>query len=306
MSHDLDVYLPYDAGAGADILEDQWRAMARFFSTSGPIRGQLSDFLVTTTSGRNVTVSAGRCFINGQYGELSTSFTQAFTTNTSGNPRIDRVVLRNDFSANKIVVDVLVGTPGASPSPPALTQNTAMWEISLAQVTLPSGYTAIIASQILDERSFAQGRPPGGPLVAGCALNATTSGSGNSSVPNGTQTNITFDGADDYDTVAMHVAGEQRVTIPPGLAGLWACACRVRFLQNSTGSRQLLIQNGGVTVETHPSVAAAPITPGGVSAYGEYVFAAGDIITWQMYQSSGGTLDMASAHASYRYLGPVA
>ncbi|MES2405559.1 MAG: hypothetical protein V4567_14660, partial [Pseudomonadota bacterium] len=51
------------------------------------------------------------------------------------NPRIDRVVLRADFVNNNIVLDVLQGTPAVSPAAPALTQNTSIWEISLAQMS---------------------------------------------------------------------------------------------------------------------------------------------------------------------------
>lgn len=90
------------------------------------------------------------------------------TSNSSGLPRIDRVVARADRSANEAVLDVLVGTPGASPTAPALTWSSTVREIPIAQVRVASGATTISVSNVTDERRFARyagSLPLGTPLL---------------------------------------------------------------------------------------------------------------------------------------------
>ena len=72
----------------------------------------------------------------------------------SSNPRIDRIILKLDKSLpNRYVRCIaLPGTPAASPQPTALTRNDNIWELSLARVRVNAGSTAILASQITDER----------------------------------------------------------------------------------------------------------------------------------------------------------
>jgi hypothetical protein len=68
--------------------------------------------------------------------------------------RIDRIVLRLDKSleVRAINAKVLKGTPSATPTPPALTRNDNVYEISLAQVRIEAGKSYIEAYQITDER----------------------------------------------------------------------------------------------------------------------------------------------------------
>ena len=70
-------------------------------------------------------------------------------------PRIDRVVLRlnRDAAARNVLLAVREGTPAASPSPPALQRDEAIWELSLARVTVPTGAGLLNDTDIIDERS---------------------------------------------------------------------------------------------------------------------------------------------------------
>jgi hypothetical protein len=74
--------------------------------------------------------------------------------NTSGNPRIDRVIVTIDeVNARAIQITVLAGIPAVSPVPPTLTQNTGTtFQLSLAQVAVASGTNQILAGNITDER----------------------------------------------------------------------------------------------------------------------------------------------------------
>lgn len=75
------------------------------------------------------------------------------------NPRIDRIVLRmtreGQSEQGKIVHAVLAGTAAASPSAPALTQSSTLWEISLAQVRVDAAVTTIASGKVTDERTYA-------------------------------------------------------------------------------------------------------------------------------------------------------
>jgi hypothetical protein len=73
-------------------------------------------------------------------------------TNTSSNPRVDRLVLRRDLVARTVVPTVLQGTPAASPEPPALTQtDDGLWDLPLHRFTVPANSGAPITGAV-DER----------------------------------------------------------------------------------------------------------------------------------------------------------
>lgn len=58
--------------------------------------------------------------------------------------RIDRVVVRGNLISGPIEIIIKTGTPASSPRVPALTRNSSVWEISLAQVTItPAGEITI-------------------------------------------------------------------------------------------------------------------------------------------------------------------
>lgn len=68
--------------------------------------------------------------------------------------RIDRVVVEWE-TTNYVAlpqIKVLVGTPAATPSAPALTNNNVLRQISLARLSIPAGTVAMTASMITDER----------------------------------------------------------------------------------------------------------------------------------------------------------
>ena len=68
------------------------------------------------------------------------------------NPRIDRIVLRLTYGTRRIEVGVLQGTEGEQPAAPALQRDTDVYMLSLAQVRVGVGVSAIYADDITDER----------------------------------------------------------------------------------------------------------------------------------------------------------
>lgn len=68
--------------------------------------------------------------------------------------RIDRVVVSWE-TTNYVAlpeVSILKGTPSSLPTPPALTNNNTMRQISLARIAVPAGTVAITSNMITDER----------------------------------------------------------------------------------------------------------------------------------------------------------
>lgn len=147
----FDLSYPYD---GVDAFEQEWRDMFRALG-SGVVAGADNELAVFgDSSGRQVKVPTGRIWAAGEFGKVTAQKTLAIAANSSGQPRIDRVIARNLFGT-QIELDVLTGTPGASPVPPALTSDGTMQEFSLAQVgPLASGFTTVAAGQVTDEAAY--------------------------------------------------------------------------------------------------------------------------------------------------------
>jgi hypothetical protein len=149
MATALDSSMPYDAGPGSNVSEDGWRQFARHFRGDGVIRnvgGELRPF--GNSTGMFVQVPAGECWIRGQWGTGTSQKSLPVATAHATLQRLDLVILRNDFVANRIELDVLTnGTPGSS-TYPTLTQNSSKWEIQLAQVTVPAAASTITSGNV--------------------------------------------------------------------------------------------------------------------------------------------------------------
>jgi len=121
----------------------------------GGIVGDLGDELEVTQQAspdKSVLVGTGFVVINGAIREVSADITVNISDNTSGSTRVDRIVARLDYTDRLIEIDVIEGTPGAGA--PAVTQDSSIHEISLAQVELANGYSTITDVVITDERTY--------------------------------------------------------------------------------------------------------------------------------------------------------
>ncbi len=103
----------------------------------------------TTIPSANVEVAVGAAMVHGTTFVNDAIATLTIAANGSGNPRIDTVILRKDFSTQTVRLAVLQGTPAASPTPPALTQtNNVLWEIPLADIAVANGFLSITNADI--------------------------------------------------------------------------------------------------------------------------------------------------------------
>lgn len=110
---------------------------------------------VQESSGMTVQVSAGWAFINCKWLNNSAPYLLTCDAADVALDRIDRVVLKLDptVAARSISMYIKKGTPSASAEAPALTRvQGGAWELSLAQISITAGATAITDADITDER----------------------------------------------------------------------------------------------------------------------------------------------------------
>lgn len=113
-----------------------------------------SDFQVVPGNGMSVVVKPGGCHIEGALGYNDNDITLNLDPSNSSLPRIDRVVLRfnNSVDVRSIMAYVKTGTTSQNPQPPELTQQANLYELGLADITIPKGATYISAANIRDTR----------------------------------------------------------------------------------------------------------------------------------------------------------
>ena len=143
---------------GTEVLEDQWSIMARQWAPTGVV-GQPSGAALQVYadgSAREVYVRTGRATVRGHwYTQDTDNVTVTIAANTSGNPRIDVVALVLDPTADAITVDVVQGTPAASPAVPALTRtDLGVYQFPLAYVAVANAAAVTAAAAVTDVRQY--------------------------------------------------------------------------------------------------------------------------------------------------------
>lgn len=152
-------YLPFNSildGNGTPDRPAKAEDWAWYFSTfigDGVFPKPTDGLQVVADSGMNVTIKAGYGFIKGYAFRNSSGTSKTIGTADGSLTRIDRVVLRWDLTNRIMVLDVLQGTPSASPVAPSLTRTADKWELALADIAVAAGVTTITQSMITDRRS---------------------------------------------------------------------------------------------------------------------------------------------------------
>lgn len=144
---------PFSAGAGAAVNETDWSHLARNLHRGGVIGdpGSAALQVFADSSGRQCFVRPGMALVRGHFYLLDAQKTITLSANASGQTRIDTIVLVLDPSSNTIIADKHEGTPGAGA--PTLTQtDAAVYELPLANVTVPNGAVTTTAAQVADRR----------------------------------------------------------------------------------------------------------------------------------------------------------
>jgi hypothetical protein len=244
-----------------------------------------------------VLVLIGAAFVQGRWFEVYSEEEQLpVTTPDPTLPRIDRAVIRLDYVSREIKLAVKAGTAAASPAAPALTRDSLVWELSLAQVYVAAGATQILDANITDERfnSVLCGLSvplshTSGVYNAACAAKNTS----NQSIPSGSETLVVFSGTDYMTETTMWTAGNPGRIYAP-YPGLYYCQFRGMWAASSIGSRTASIIRNNVTRYSYE------VRPGSTDPTTSYADALikldkGDFVASWVYQNTGGSLVLSAA-----------
>lgn len=173
---------PWDGistGDAGPYSSENWALSWRYLSARGAGYPNAGPFLGTGTAPNNglkvqaqspaaaaVDVLIGSALVAGRWYLNDATKALTIAANASGNPRIDTIILRADYSLQTVVLAVLQGTPAGSPTPPTLTQTAGvLWEIPLADVAVANGFTSIANTDITPRSEWANA-PHGAFLIA--------------------------------------------------------------------------------------------------------------------------------------------
>lgn len=131
----------YDRAVGANFIH----AKDKLYYTNGIFPNPSDNFQVMATDTMTVNVQPGTCFIEGVTGIEDNVTALVIETAEELTARTDIVVLRVDFVNRWIEVAIKKGTT-------ALTRNGNVWELKLAEITIPKMAQSIAQSNITDTR----------------------------------------------------------------------------------------------------------------------------------------------------------
>ncbi len=131
----------YDASDVADFLK-------KFF-TNGVFNNSLG---VSSNDNMTVSVAIGSANINGYSYENTETLTLDIDEADSELSRIDSVIVRLDLTNRQIQTQILEGQYATTPSQPNITRTGTIYDLRLANISIPAGATRITADMIADTR----------------------------------------------------------------------------------------------------------------------------------------------------------
>lgn len=126
------------------------------------------------------------------------------------------------------------------------------------------------------------------------ALGARAFNSGAQSIPDAAETKLTFD-SERWDTDDCHSTSVSSGRLTANTAGMYVISASIAFADNATGRRKVSIRWNDATLiaqESQPASTAGDSTYMTVSTI--YKMAAGDYVEVQVYQNSGGALNLGT------------
>lgn len=131
----------YDA---ADVA----RFLKKFF-TNGVFNNTLQ---VTANDNMTISVAIGQANIEGYSYENTESLVLNIDDSDSTLSRIDSVIVRLDLSNRQITTQILEGSSATEPSQPSIIRSGNIYDLRLANISVPAGATRITSDMITDTR----------------------------------------------------------------------------------------------------------------------------------------------------------
>lgn len=159
-----------DAGPYTDA---QWQKLYQAIIGYGAGRANSGVFLMSGTAPNDglkvqaqagpttsIDVLLGAALVQGIAYLSDATVAFVIAANSSGNPRIDTVILQADYALQTIRLAVLQGTPAATPASPSLTQTAnTLWEIPIADIAVANGFTSIANTAITQRQEWVNAPP---------------------------------------------------------------------------------------------------------------------------------------------------
>lgn len=102
--------------------------------------------------GMTTVLKSGTAYINGYMYENTSDLIVSHDIADGVLNRIDRIVIRLDFSERNITSKVLKGIPASTPVPPAIRRDADIYDLCIATININAGTTFINQSNIIDTR----------------------------------------------------------------------------------------------------------------------------------------------------------
>lgn len=139
---------PYTAA----VYQSVWDKLFASANNQGYLEAFLDELVVSGISG-GVQVATGAALVEGTFYETDAVENIAVPT-PSANPRIDRIVVRKNSTAQETRLFRIIGTEAASPTAPALIQAAgSVWDVPLAQVLITTAGEITLTNERVKARS---------------------------------------------------------------------------------------------------------------------------------------------------------
>lgn len=146
-------YFPFRSVSGdRRYSAEDWAAYFALFLSDGVFYSNVSKLKVVEYEGMKVKVGKGAGFIAGRMYILETDKIITLDTADGKLNRIDRIVLRCDYTNRKIITDIVKGSYSEKPTAPELHRNSDIYELALADIYVAAGVIKITQANITDQR----------------------------------------------------------------------------------------------------------------------------------------------------------
>lgn len=131
---------------------EEWAEYFASFIGNGVFPVPSNGLQVEANSSAGVVIRAGRAWINGYFYFNTDDLNVKLNTADGVLNRIDRIVIRWDLTARTISAEVKSSAPSNNPTTPDLQRDADAYELCLADVYVRAGSTAVLQSDITDQR----------------------------------------------------------------------------------------------------------------------------------------------------------
>ena len=148
-----EIFFPFRSVSGdRKYSAEDWAAYFALFLSNGVFYSSADKLKVTASDGMKLKVGKGAGFIAGRMYILEEDKTVTLETADGALNRIDRIVLRCDYTNRRITIAVKKGRYSQEPVAPELTRDADVYELALADIWVGAGVVEITAANITDLR----------------------------------------------------------------------------------------------------------------------------------------------------------